>query len=405
MNIKSLSYVILAIFDYCIYCLATLSLEAPFYCGKNIINPHGIEKARASACINLSDSPWWSKFPAAFDATKIFDIKDAILFSWPLDWKENHKFMERKKVIIDSMCKLIGIVYRINNSYQKCIQSLYPHSNPSLPEPRLDSTIKHYGTDCNGYVFFDDDLESAYVSLRRYFFTRQILTHGEIPKGHLKTHVMPEFDNQKIWSWPATFKTDKLSTESIGKNRFRVTLDHEGKKRGMIQKNRSPWKRCNDIFFKSENPLTHLEKHKPSLGEDFFNVNSDFLCGEQTITAISINSHMQAACQRVQALINPEIVNILRYPWSPKNIEYQSKPTWYWPIRLPELHDQKQILYGKHQLILLSSNCEFLGIFYFVGAQRVECHKQQAPLLSLGLQTEATTSESHPKKLKVNDLT
>lgn len=391
---KSLSTVIGATIIFQFQAHASPNLQSPFYCGKRIIPYEVVERAKIHACVSLGDSDWLNEFPAALDGSKIFDIKDATLFSWPLDWISTSEAAESSarnvRVVIDSMCRLIGVLNRIENSYQKCIQSLNPQaiSAHSL-ELSLGNPIKKYGIGCNEYLFLYGDLQKAYESLSRYHFTLRSSGHIHSQDGLLQSHTLVS-GGEKVWSWPIEFIPDEFSPQINPQTRFRVVLDSSGNNRGLIQSNGGDWSWCQDIQFIDKKPARSLNKHKTSVGEDYFNVNRDFMCGDQLITAVTINSHMQAACIRVQALLKLGGKKKLRYPWSPPNVEYKSKPIWYWPIRLSELHDEK--LFRKHQLIILTSNCEFLGIYYLVGAQKVECQKLQAPLLSLGLQAEDATS-------------
>ncbi|CCU77622.1 putative candidate secreted effector protein [Blumeria hordei DH14] len=395
---KSLSTVIGATIIFQFHAHASPTLEDPFYCGKRIIPYAAVKSTRINACISLGDSDWLNEFPAALDGSKIFNIKDATLFSWPLDWISKTERAEGDatsvRVVIDSMCRLIGVLNIVGDSYLKCIQPLNPQaiSTQSL-ELSLGNPIKNYGIGCNEYLFLHDDLQRARESLNRYHLTFKTLGNLHPQNGLLQSHTLLS-GGEKVWSWPIEFIAEEFSPKISPKTMFRVVLDSTGKSRGLIQSHGGDWSWCQDIQFIDTKPTKSLNKHKNSVGENYYNVNGDVLCGDQTITAITINSHMQAACIRVQALLKSGGTRKLRYPWSPPNVEYQSKPIWYWPIRLPEIYGQK--LSRMHQLIFLTSNCEYLGIFYFLGAQKMECQKLQAPLLSLGLQTEAATSESHP---------
>ncbi|SZF00509.1 unnamed protein product [Blumeria hordei] len=401
---KSLLAVAGTIISYSVYTRAYPRHGTNYYCGKKIIESEIVERGKSDACLSLSGSPWWVEFPASLDGSKIFGIVDATLFSWPLYWQSVNEVAGRKagnlRVIIDSTCRLIGVLNRIDNTYQKCIQPLNPNSISTSLELSLRNPIKTYGIDCNGFIFFEEELDGAYDSLHRYFVAGAISDQSKEPNGSLQSHILSEFGNEMIWSWPVQFVMEKKTYESTRKILFRATINRFGNKMGMIYKTEDSWRRCSVISYMDKIQKTAIKKHKTAVDKELLYEDNDFQCGDQIINAITINSHLRAACPRVWALVKSGNMNEYLYPWSLSGLSHNSNLIWYWPIRKPELSNGQELDNSKHQLISLGNKCEFLGVYYLVDDRRTECRKLNKSLLSLELRTKSANLELNPLKRK-----
>ncbi|CCU77619.1 putative candidate secreted effector protein [Blumeria hordei DH14] len=373
--------------------LAFPDSESWFHCSKTITIPKAVEDTRIIACNNLILPDWSSEFPATLDGSDLYKIKDATLFTWPLVWDSNRNFEKvfnnspgsegTERVVIDSTCKLIGVIDKIGNSYQKCIQILDPRNIPPLIlNLSLGNSLKHYGFDCNRYKFVKEKIHAAHVHLRQYLLDHGISDRHLATQKLLQKHKLPDFGGKTIFSWPVGLNGEKRLFSNAKSKRFRVTVDKSGHHWGMIYSSRGRWKPCLKLQYIEPEPPRSLSKYETSVGEAIFEDISAFRCEDYVYTAITINSHMQIACNQLKQLGDLGSTNKLQH--SSSSLHIKQKSAWFWPLRQSEfsLSQDKNV---KQHSILLGRNCEFLGAYYLSNANQLKCQKLETPMPSIGL--------------------
>ncbi|CAD6498783.1 BgTH12-04443 [Blumeria graminis f. sp. triticale] len=348
--------------------------------------PDTVEDARICACNNLLHPDWSSRFPATLDGSELYKIKDTTLFTWPLAWESNRNFEKGsegiQRVVIDSTCKLIGVVDKIGDSYKKCLQVLDPRTSPPLIlDLSLGNPLKHYGFDCNRYKFVDEKLHAAYIYLHQHLENHDISDHYLATQKLLKRHKLQEFGGKTVFSWPIGVNGENQSFRNSKSKRYRVVLDLSGNHRGMIYSFKGIWKPCLKLQYIEPEPPRSLSKYETSVGEAIFENISAFRCEDYIYTAITINSHMQIACSQFKKLGHLGSTNKLHYPSS---LHIKLKSTWFWPLRRPELSVGQDRNVKQHS-ILLGRNCEFLGAYYLTNANQLACQKLPTPMPLIGL--------------------
>ncbi|EPQ61726.1 putative secreted effector protein [Blumeria graminis f. sp. tritici 96224] len=348
MRRKSLLTTLGIIINFYVFCLATPDLQRLFYCDKKIIDFKAVERAKRHACNGLSGSYWWSKFPATLSGSEIFRIDDAILFVWPLNLGSNHEFNEggaaTERVVIDSQCNFIGLIKRIDETYQRCIQPVDPNYRPThLPMFPMEDQPKQYGYKCSNEIIPETDLKRTYDYIYNHWSKLQ--NSGQEPSGNLQGQTTESSRYEKFWTWPIRIKKRESKSPDYPPDRFRAAISQLDKSLALIYKDEDRWKKCDGIYYLDPEPPRLSEDTKTSVGETIYEGISAFRCGNDKFSATTVNSHIQAGCNRVRSLVNPRGINTYEFPRSPENIQYKSKPVWHWPLRRFETNDRSSSKY------------------------------------------------------------
>ncbi|SZF00517.1 unnamed protein product [Blumeria hordei] len=406
MRRKSLLTIFGIIFNFYVFSLATPDLQRLFYCGKEIIDFKAVERARRHACNGLSGSYWWSKFPATFNGSKIFHINDAILFMWPLNLGSNHEFNEggaaTERIVIDSQCNFVGLINKIDEVYQRCIQPIDPSYVPThVPEFPMEDQPKHYGYKCSDKIIPRTDVRLTYNYISNHWSKLKNYGHG--PSGKLQDQFTESPGYEKFWTWPIRVKKRKSKSRDYAPDRFRAAVSQVNKSFALIYKDENRWKKCDGIYFFDPKPPRLSEDTKTSVGETIFKGVSAFKCGNDNFSATTVNSHIQAGCNRVRNLVNPRGINTYEFPSSPENIQYKSKPIWHWPLRRFETNDGSS-KHMNHYSVRLGSDCEFLGVYLLMGEAYRPCTRQGNTIPTPISQSMDFDSRLSSKKRKFADL-
>ncbi|VDB94518.1 BgtE-10140 [Blumeria graminis f. sp. tritici] len=366
---KGLPLLHLVLTSLLVYAISANVVESDFICEQEIIPKDSINTAIYHACSALSTPLGKTKYPVAFDASTLFFIHDAILFSWPVSM-EGESYTRgrtgRFRSLIDSSCKFYGIILTIKNRPDtRCYQPvkavrLYDLSLSS--GPRNPSIFRGYR--CQNKVF---ELSFVDQTLRNFhnLYTKwksnniNILLNSHTTVDELfKTHVyllpseVSHFQNRYI--------------ENPHKPYF-IVVNYNFEKLGMVSKDLNSWAKCDELY---ENELELRQSPntiKNSIGEFIFPVESDYKCGFTEFTRKSINSHMQLACNliaRQDHSPSTDLDSIFGQSFTMS--EVGMFPVLKLPLKLPESEVNRTAKKRPiRAFIVFDKICNFHGVFWF----------------------------------------
>ncbi|CAD6506554.1 BgTH12-07781 [Blumeria graminis f. sp. triticale] len=387
--------------------LAVSNLPRDFVCNKKHIPSESVSRSLNIACDALSHINSRYLFSASFDGSILFGIRDATLFVSSANLccspkkgkvkeipKKLSTFHMSYRVVIDSMCNLIGLVYILNQSYYRCTQVLdLNHGSISSSETGLNIFSTNYAYRCKNTIFLYKDVVRSFEYLREQYFR---LDQKERMISRKRT-TSTEFQDKALYLW--TLYADRETKEFFFdiKYPYVMAMNKNSNLVGMMHKNNRKWVRCVEMqSVRSEAPRFQ-DSTKNSIGETFFDNVSSYTCGRSDISATILNSHMQAACRVIKEDSGKIRVRQTAYPRLKLAGIDMGSDVRFWPLRPPEnLRYQDSEFttdsmteethhFGKYATtseyyIKLSLSCEFLGVYESSDRKYKECQKKQPTL-------------------------
>ncbi|CAD6505097.1 BgTH12-00595 [Blumeria graminis f. sp. triticale] len=350
--------------SFCFYTIAATDEPGNYVCGKDYLVSHLISNYVKSSCISLKYADITNIYPVTFDGSSHFGISDATLFATPTRIDSMKKFAGgnsgRNRIVIDSMCNLIGLVYITNQSYKRCVKILDSIDESWSASQTISSPVpKTYGYNCNFKIFILEETLQFYRKLKQKIST---LEKWEIRK-HILTIYSTEFGENTVTIWPILINgmckedTYKLQTP------YRIAVDKNLIFLGMMYRLGSHWKRCEQIEYDHSEPSRSLDPTKNSIGERIFENVSAYKCDVVYFSAITVNSHMQAACASIF-----------------EGHRKGESETRMWPIRKEEFPTTSRGTKDWNYYIKFDLDCNFLGVHVRLNNRYRECPKDTSSL-------------------------
>ncbi|CAD6506556.1 BgTH12-07783 [Blumeria graminis f. sp. triticale] len=373
------------IISFYVYTIAATNRSRSFVCGKRYFAAEVVSKSLENACLALKCSDVSCRFTAAFDGSKLFGIQDAALFSVPTTVCYGHQYaggnlLHRKnsanrvnsRIVIDSMCNLVGLVYRSKSSYYRCEETIDSyHGSTVISENESKISTKNFAYRCNGKVFLYQDILSSYE------FLKEKLSSSAETKARVNTIKInsPQFGGNEIYLWSIYGEGDVRKYECKNAGPYRIAVNKAKDILGLAFRNKANWFRCIEMQSVDSKPPRAIDGTKNSIGEALFDNISPFKCGYKTFSAITLNSHMQAACRVIQEDTDKAMTRDLSFPMPDPAEKDGEGSTRFWPIRQLEKGDDRTSLKRRNIFIKLNFSCEFLGVYIRVGDEFLECQK------------------------------
>ncbi|CCU82374.1 CSEP0261 putative effector protein [Blumeria hordei DH14] len=274
------------IISFYFYTIVATDGPGDYICDKDYLLSDRISEYVRGSCKLLKFADISSKHPVTFDGSSHFGISDATLFATPIriDYMKKYtggRNSGKNRIVIDSMCNLIGLVYVTNQSYKRCIKILDSIGESWSPYGTISNPVpKTYGYDCNSKIVILEEALQYYRNLKQQ---------------------ISNLDKRKISRHIDMITSTELAEKLLDKHKtpHRIAVDKDLVFMGMMYRLGSEWKRCKHIEYVDPEPPRSLDPTKNSVGEHIFENVSAYKCDDVYISAITVNSHMQAACTSI----------------------------------------------------------------------------------------------------------
>ncbi|CCU82372.1 CSEP0462 putative effector protein [Blumeria hordei DH14] len=286
------------IISFCFYTIVATDGPGNYICDKDYLLSDDISKYVRGSCKLLKYADTSYRHPVTFDGSSHFGISDATLFATPARIDYTKKYMGgntgKIRIVIDSMCNLVGLVYVTNQSYKRCIKILDSIDESWSTSGTISNPIpKTYGYDCNVKIFILEETLQYYRNLKQHISK---LEKWKISK-YINKIISTEFAEKEVYLWP--IQVNGMLNESTCTTLHRIAVDEDLIFMGMMYRPGSEWKRCKHIEYVDPEPPRSLDPTKNSIGEHIFENVRAYKCDDVYISAITVNSHMQAACTSI----------------------------------------------------------------------------------------------------------
>ncbi|SZF03213.1 unnamed protein product [Blumeria hordei] len=352
------------IISFYFYTIVATDGPGNYICDKDYLPSDLISEYVRGSCRSLKYSDIINKHPVTFDGSSHFGISDATLFATPtwIDYMKKYTGGNsgKNRIVIDSMCNLIGLVYVTNQSYKRCVKILDSIDESWSSYGTISNPVpKTYGYDCNFEIFILEDILQYYRN-----FKQQI---SKLDKRKISRHIdmisSTEFAEKEVYIWPMQSSGILKETTYKNKTPHRIAVDKDLIFMGMMYRLDSRWKRCKQIEYVDPEPPRSLDPTKNSVGEHIFENVSAYKCDDVYISAITVNSHMQAACTSI--------------------FEDQRNTVGFiemWPIRQEEFPIIARSTAKRNYFVKFDQSCNFLGVYLRFSNSYGECQKDESSL-------------------------
>ncbi|CCU83036.1 CSEP0155 putative effector protein [Blumeria hordei DH14] len=357
------------IISFYVYTMAATNRPRSFVCERKYFSADVVSKSLENACVALTYSDVSCRFTAAFDGSKLFGIQDAALFSVPTTVCYENRVNSR--IVIDSMCNLVGLVYRSKRSYHRCEETFDSHDGLTVKsENESEISTKNFAYRCNGKIFLYQDIFSSY----EYLKDKLSLSAEKKAKVNIIRINSHQFGDNEIYLWSIYGDGDFLVKRA---GPYRIAVNKAKDIVGLAYRKNNHWLRCTEMQSVDPKPPKVIDGTKNSIGETLFANISPFKCGNKLFSAITLNSHMQAACRVIQEDANKAINEEFSFPMPDLAEKNEGRNTGFWPIRQLEMGSGRvgKGIKRRNIFIKLNSACDFLGVYARVGDKFLECQK------------------------------
>ncbi|CCU82561.1 putative candidate secreted effector protein [Blumeria hordei DH14] len=376
---KGLSPLYLVLTSLLVYTISANVVESDFICEKDVVPKERINTAISNACSTLRNPSSLAKFPAVFDASTVYFIHDAILFSWPVKIVGENYYKGHAgnfRLLIDSSCNFHGIIVTTKN--RPVLRCYQPVKAVRLHDLSLSFGPSHptvfRGYRCQNKVF---ELSFVYNTLKTslHLYKRQISNninfhlygHPAVDElFHTRAHLLPSevinFDNHYI---------------EKSNNPYFFVINYNFERLGMVSKYLNSWTKCDELYENEPELRQSSDKNKNSIGEFIYPIESDYICGTTKFSRNSINSHMQLACN----LIGPQdestlnnLKSIFGHPFILHDVGFNSvfKQTLkFSESEVNVIANIKPI----RAFVVFDKNCNFHGVFWLTQRNLIRCLK------------------------------
>ncbi|CAD6505098.1 BgTH12-00596 [Blumeria graminis f. sp. triticale] len=360
------------IISFCFYTIAATDEPGNYVCEKDYLLSDLISRYVKSSCTSLKYADISNRHPVTFDGSSHFGISDATLFAMPTRVDNVKRYAGgnsgRNRIVIDSMCNLIGLVYITNQSYKRCVKILDSIDESWSTSETISSPVpKTYGYNCNYRIFILEETLQYYRDLKQQIST---LEKWKV-SNHIDMIIATEFAENMVSIWPIQINgklkentcTFIITLSLRQKTNYRIAVDKNLIFLGMMYRLDSGWKRCAQIEYVDPEPPRSLDPTKNSIGERIFENVSAYKCDDVYFSAITVNSHMQAACTSIS-----------------EDTRLQEGYNRMWPIRKEEFPTTSRGTKDWNYYIKFDLDCNFLGVHVRLNNRYRECPKDTSSL-------------------------
>ncbi|CCU82369.1 putative candidate secreted effector protein [Blumeria hordei DH14] len=334
-----------------------------YVCDRDYLLSDRISEYVKGSCKSLKYAQISNRHPVTFDGSSHFDILDATLFATLAQIHYMKKFIGgnigKNRIVIYSMCNLVGLVYVTNRSYKRCVKILDSIDESWSTSLTISNRLpKTYGHDCNSKIFILEETLQYYRNLKLPIST----LNKRKMRHYIDTIISTEFVEKQVYLWPIQVngKFRKYSLDKI-KTLHRMAVDKDLIFMGMMYRQGSEWKRCKHIEYVDPEPPRSLDPTKNSIGEYIFENVSAYKCDDVYLSAITINSHMQAACTSLSEDQRNTVGFIAMWPIRREEFSMASITRWNYYVK----YDHE---------------CNFLGVYLRLNNSYAECEKDESSL-------------------------
>ncbi|SZF03212.1 unnamed protein product [Blumeria hordei] len=377
------------IISFYFYTIVATDGPGNYICDKDYLLSDHISQYVRGSCKLLKFADISSKHPVTFDGSSHFGISDATLFATPTRIDYMKKYMGgnsgKSRIVIDSMCNFVGIVYVTNQSYKRCIKILDSIGESCSPYGTISNPVpKTYGYDCNSKIVILEEALQYYRNLKQQISNldkRKISRHIDmITSTELaeKVYLWPYHSNGILKDSTCTF----IITLFLHKHKtpHRIAVDKDLVFMGMMYRLGSEWKRCKHIEYVDPEPPRSLDPTKNSVGEHIFENVSAYKCDDVYISAITVNSHMQAACTSIfedkQKFFAQVSMHAVPYLDQRNRIGFIRM----WPIRQEEFPIIARSTAKRNYFVKFDLECNFLDVYVRSNNNYSRCQKDKSSL-------------------------
>ncbi|SZF05762.1 unnamed protein product [Blumeria hordei] len=226
-----------------------------YVCDKDYLLSDNISECVRGSCKLLKYADISHRHPVTFDGSSHFGISDATLFATPARIHYMKKYIGgntgKNRIVIDSMCNLIGLVYVTNQSYKRCVKILDSIDESWSTSLTISNRLpKTYGHDCNSKIFILEETLQYYRDLKQHISK---LEKWKISK-YINKIISTEFAEKEVYLWP--IQVNGMLNESTYKIKtlHRMAVDKDLIFMGMMYRQGSEWKRCKHIEYVDPEP-------------------------------------------------------------------------------------------------------------------------------------------------------
>ncbi|CCU83252.1 putative effector protein, partial [Blumeria hordei DH14] len=126
-------------------------------------------------------------------------------------------YVGKNRIVVDSMCNLVGLVYVTNQSYHRCVKILDSIDESWSTSLTISSPVpKTYGYNCNFKIFILEDTLQYYQNLKLPIST----LNKRKMRHYIDTIISTEFVEKQVYLWPI---------QSLDKNKtpYRIAVDKD----------------------------------------------------------------------------------------------------------------------------------------------------------------------------------
>ncbi|CCU82370.1 putative candidate secreted effector protein [Blumeria hordei DH14] len=343
------------IISFYFYTIVATDGPGNYVCDKDYMPSDLISECVKASCKLLKYARISYRHPVTFDGSSHFDILDATLFATPARIQNMKKYeggnIGKNRIVIDSMCNLVGLVYVTNQSYKRCVKILDSIDESWSTSGTISNPVpKTYGHDCNSRIFILEETLQYYRNLKQQISTLDKWTFSI----YIHKIISTEFAEKEVYLWPIQLLDTKKTPHRIAVDRDMVFM-------GMMYRQGSQWERCKQIEYVDPEPPRSLDPTKNSIGEHIFENVSAYKCDDVYLSAITINSHMQAACTSLMEDQRNLVGSIEMWPIRREEFSMASITRWNYYVK----YDHE---------------CNFLGVYLRLNNSYVECEKDESSL-------------------------
>ncbi|CCU82563.1 putative candidate secreted effector protein [Blumeria hordei DH14] len=379
---KGLSPLYMVLTSLLVYTISANVVESDFICERDVVPKERIKTALTHACSALGTSSSKAKYPAAYDASTLFFIHDAILFSWPVtiigdSYFKGHAGTHR--LLLDSSCKFFGMIStNLKRPDTRCYQPvkavrLYDLSLSSGPS---NPTVFR-GYRCQNEIFvpyYQDYILKKNLELFEEWKSRKNNVHVD------RSIAVDQLFQTTVYLLPSEIVNIPYYRIENFRSPYFIVINPQLEMLGMVFRSNNIWTRCEQLHEQEPIPPQSSEITKNSIGETIIPVANRYICGPYEYSRKSIISHMSLACNMLRRRTASPSSHLNGDEIHKISISQATTPSLLSQIlRLPEALSPTQgyETTKKRAIIMFDKKCNYHGTFWYYERRITRCTQLQ----------------------------